>query len=137
MDDPAGFRLAVPDGWVRSEHGGQIDYSPDDGTHVLRIGVTPAAPKSPEAHFLELEQSVSGQADYTRISLAANVYQDREGALWEFTSTDPGLGPRHTADQAFIAPDGTEYAVLVASPPEDWSTVQQQFETVLSTFTVA
>ncbi|MQS12073.1 serine/threonine protein kinase [Streptomyces kaniharaensis] len=136
VDDPAGFLVAVPQGWTRAEHGGQIDYSPDGGVHLLRFGVTPGATQSSEQHFLQLEQTVGQSRDYQRITLQANVYQGRDGAVWEFTFTDQ-RGPRHAIDQAFIAPNGTEYAIYMSAPAqEDWTTTQQRFNTVLNTFTV-
>ncbi|KQV14420.1 MULTISPECIES: serine/threonine-protein kinase [unclassified Kitasatospora] len=134
VDDPAGFRVAVPQNWTRTETGGQIDYSPDGGLHLLRFGIGPGATQSSEAHFLELEQTVAQQTDYQRITLQTNVYQGSYGALWEFSWTDAKRGPRHAADQAFVATNGTEYAIYLASPEGDWTTTQQQFATVLNTF---
>ncbi|MEV4616256.1 serine/threonine-protein kinase [Kitasatospora sp. NPDC049258] len=134
VDDPAGFQVAVPQGWTRSESGGQIDYSPDGGVHLLRFAVAPGAVQSSESHLLELEQAVSGQSDYTRVTLQANVFQGNEGALWEYTWTDADGTPRHAADQAFVTPSGTEYAIYQAAPDSDWTTAQQQFATVLRTF---
>ncbi len=136
-DDPAGFRFAVPRGWTRSETNGQIDYSPDGGAHLLRFGLTPGAAQSSESHFLQLEQTVGTLPGYSRIGLQANTYQGRDGALWEFSWNDSQLGPRHAADQAFIAPNGTEYAIYIGSPAQDWTTAQQEFSTVLNTFTVS
>ncbi|WP_371496886.1 protein kinase [Kitasatospora sp. NBC_00374] len=134
VDDPAGFRVAVPQGWTRSETNGQIDYSPDGGLHLLRFGVGRGVVQSAESHFVELEQTVGRQPDYARIILQANVYQGSDGALWEYTWTDAKRGPRHAADQAFVASSGTEYAIYMASPAGDWTTAQQQFGTVLNTF---
>ncbi|GAA2153898.1 serine/threonine-protein kinase [Kitasatospora kazusensis] len=136
-DDPAGFRFAVPQGWTRSETNGQIDYSPDGGVHLLRFGLTPGAAQSSQAHFLQLEQTVGTLPGYSRIGLQADVYQGRDGALWEFSWTDSQLGPRHAADQAFIAANGTEYAIYIGSPAQDWSNGQQVFSTVLNTFTLS
>ncbi|GAA4847418.1 hypothetical protein GCM10023235_25240 [Kitasatospora terrestris] len=136
VDDPAGFRVAVPQDWTRSENNGQIDYSPDGGVHLLRFGVTPGATKSSEEHFLELEQTVSTYPDYQRILLAADVYQGRPGAAWEFTWTDAKQGTRHAVDQAFIATSGTEYAIYLSGPESDWTSTQQRLVTVLNSFTV-
>jgi hypothetical protein len=128
--------VAVPQGWTRSENNGQIDYSPDGGLHLLRFGLTPGAAQSSAAHLAQLEQTLATQPDYTRITLTPNTFQGRPGALWEFTYTDAQKGPRHAADQAFIAPNGTEYAVYVAAPTADWTAAQQEFSTVLNSLTV-
>ncbi|GAA1138480.1 serine/threonine protein kinase [Kitasatospora gansuensis] len=134
VDDPAGFRVAVPQNWTRTETGGQIDYSPDGGLHLLRFGISPGAAQSSEAHFLELEQTVGQQTGYQQITLQPNVYRGSPGALWEFSWTDTKRGPRHASDQAFVATNGTEYAIYLAAPEGDWTTARQQFTTVLNTF---
>ncbi|AUY52654.1 hypothetical protein EH183_31365 [Streptomyces sp. CB01881] len=99
--------------------------------------MTPGAAQSSLDHFVQLEQTVGQFPDYVRIVLQGNVYQGRDGAVWEFTYTDPQRGPRHAIDQAFIASNGTEYAIYMSSPAqEDWTTTQQRFDTVLNTFMV-
>ncbi|GJF28612.1 hypothetical protein KNE206_13120 [Kitasatospora sp. NE20-6] len=130
-DDPAGFRAAVPEGWTRSEAGRWVDYSPDGGVHVLRFAVAPGVVQSSEQHFLALEQDAAAEPGYTRLVLGPNVYRGRDGALWEFTSGAPEGGSWHAADQAFVTPDGTEYAVRVSVPEDDWPIARLQFETVL------
>ncbi|MFJ1702011.1 serine/threonine-protein kinase [Kitasatospora sp. NPDC088346] len=136
VDDPAGFRMAVPDGWTRSVNAGQIDYSPDGGTHLIRVGITPGAAQSAESHLLELERSVGRSADYHRILLRANTFQGNDAAQWEYTWTASDGTPWHAADQAFVTSAGTEYAVFADAPEADWAAVEEQYTTALNTFEV-
>lgn len=136
VTDPTGFTLFVPEGWTRQMDGNQIDYTPDNGKHFIRI----AADTTPDyrdayAHLLDLEKQVQKRADYKRLVLKPNTFRDSvRSALWEFTYTEKGThaGPRRAIEQMYIAPDETEYAIYMSSPAADWSTTRQQFDTVLT-----
>ncbi|MGW8352221.1 serine/threonine-protein kinase [Streptomyces wedmorensis] len=134
--DPAGFRVAVPQGWTRSVTSGQINYSPDGGTHLLRFAVNPNAPQNSLDHFLGLEQTVGNFRDYRRLVLRANTYQGYPGALWEFSWNAEQFGPRHAIDQSFVTPDGTEYLIYVGYPEGEWAAGRQVFDTALSTYSL-
>ncbi|MFD7097895.1 serine/threonine-protein kinase [Streptomyces xanthophaeus] len=136
VTDPTGFTLFVPDGWTRMVIGNQIDYTPDNGKHYIRIAAdsTPDYP-DPYAHVLDLERQVQKRTDYKRERLEQNTFRDTvRSALWEFTWTEKGVhaGPRRAIEQMYIAPDGTEYAIYMTSPVSVWSTTRQQFDVVLS-----
>lgn len=137
MDDPAGFSLLVPQGWQRLTDGDQIDYTPDNGRHLLRIAVdTTPDFKDPYTHMLALEEEVGKLPEYDRIKLRPNTFRDQtKAAIWEFTWTERQGhdGERRAIDQMHYSPDGlTEYALYMAGPAEDWSTTRVQFETVLT-----
>jgi hypothetical protein len=144
VDDPLGFSLYLPKGWTRKVVGKeveglqQVDYSGDAGRHFIRIAVD----TSPDfadvhAHQLDLEQQVSRRlVGYRTVSLEQNLYRDREGSLWEYTwdaqPKDPGFpGPRRAIDQAYIDRDGTEYAIYMSAPAQDWESTRKQFRAVL------
>ncbi|MGP3687996.1 serine/threonine-protein kinase [Streptomyces sp. IBSNAI002] len=136
VTDPEGFTLFVPDGWHREYNGTQIDYTPDNGNHFIRIAVDPTPDyETPYLHLLDLEKQVRKRAEYKRLRLEQNSFRDTtRGALWDFTWTEKGTlaGPRRAKEQMYIAPDGTEYAVYMSSPAADWDTTRQQFDIVLS-----
>ncbi|MFC8079174.1 serine/threonine-protein kinase [Streptomyces sp. NPDC057307] len=138
VDDPAGFSLLVPDGWERRMNGDQIDYTPDDGRHFIRIAVDTAPDfKDPYNHMLDMEKGVDGLPDYQRIQLGPNTFRGQtKSALWEFSYTEErsqtNAGPRRAIDQMFFTADGaTEYALYMSGPAGDWSTTRQQFEVML------
>ncbi|WP_128379278.1 serine/threonine-protein kinase [Streptomyces cavernae] len=137
VTDPEGFSLALPKGWQRQVNGTQIDYTPDNGKHFVRIAVDDAPDfDSAFGHLRDLEVQVTPRLpEYARISLEENVYRDRPGALWDFTWTavaaDPFPGPRRAIEQSYISRDGVEYLIYMSSPAEDWATTRDQFDTIL------
>ncbi|OEJ33346.1 serine/threonine-protein kinase [Streptomyces subrutilus] len=136
VTDPEGFTLFVPDGWRREANGTQIDYTPDNGNHFIRIAIDPTPDyDNPYMHLLDLEKQVRKRAEYKRLRLEQNSFRDTtRGALWDFTWTEKGTlaGPRRAKEQMYVAADGTEYAVYMSSPAGAWDTTRQQFDIVLS-----
>ncbi|MFI7359861.1 serine/threonine-protein kinase [Streptomyces avidinii] len=136
VTDPTGFTLFVPDGWTRQMDGNQIDYTPDNGKHFIRIAAD-ATPdyENPYVHLLDLEKQVQKRTDYKRQRLNQNNFRDStRAALWDFTWIEKGTqaGPRRAIEQMYVAPDDTEYAIYMSGPVADWDTTRQQFDIVLS-----
>ncbi|GGT26955.1 serine/threonine-protein kinase [Streptomyces chromofuscus] len=143
-DDPAGFSLSLPsDRWQREVFGvqgdlTQIDYTPDGGTHLVRIAVDTSPDfDDPYEHQLDLEEQLQRLAQYQRVTMEKNTYRDREGSLWEYTwtalETDPGdyAGPRRAVEEMYLSRDGVEYAIYMSGPAADWETTREQFDTLL------
>ncbi|MET9383721.1 protein kinase [Streptomyces sp. NPDC002928] len=145
VTDPLGFGLSLPKGWERevfSDDGDlqQIDYTPDDGEHFVRIAVD-AQPDfaDPYQHQRDLDQQLTRLVDYNRLQLEVNTYRDRRASLWEYTWTAQAKdtkfpGPRRAIDETYIARNGVEYAIYMSSPAEDWSTTLEQFKAVLQSW---
>lgn len=116
--------------------GDQIDYTPDNGKHFIRIAADPSPDyPNPYAHLLDLEQQVQKRLDYKKERLNQNTFRDStRAALWDFSWTEKGThaGPRRAIEQMYIAPDDTEYAIYMSGPTADWNTTRQQFDVVLS-----
>ncbi|WP_030983193.1 serine/threonine-protein kinase [Streptomyces sp. NRRL WC-3744] len=141
--DPLGFSLALPKGWKREVYGiqgdlKQIDYTPDDGKHFVRIAIDGSPDfADPLSHQQDLEQQLQRLVDYQRVTMKENIYRDRKGARWEYTWTalkkDPPYvpGPRHAVEETYFSRQGTEYALYMSSPAEDWATTSEQFTWVL------
>jgi hypothetical protein len=138
--DPAGFTVGVMDGWKRRQAGSQIFYEAPTGGSYLQIGIVKNTPMSSYENFLGLEKKhlETPETDYQRSRLAQNTYQGRPGALWEFThipEPDEGGLRRHVIDQAFVAADGTEYAILAAGRADLWDANRDVvFSTAINTF---
>ncbi len=116
----------------------QIDYTPDDGKHFVRIAIDGSPDfADPLSHQQDLEQQLQRLVDYQRVTMKENVYRDRKGARWEYTWTalkkDPPYvpGPRHAVEETYFSRQGTEYALYMSSPAEDWATTSEQFTWVL------
>ncbi|MER6071888.1 protein kinase [Streptomyces sp. NPDC001817] len=141
--DPLGFSLSLPKGWKRTVYelkGGlkQIDYSPDGGHHFVRVAIN-NSPDFADAyqHQVDLEQQLQRLVDYKRVTLKQNIYRDRSGSLWEYTwhalKKDPPhvAGPRHAIEETYYARSGTEYAIYMSTPEQDWAKTSKQFKWVL------
>ncbi|MFJ8749800.1 protein kinase [Streptomyces sp. NPDC102441] len=133
---PEGFSLAVPEGWERQTDSEQIDYSPDNGAHSVRISLDPDPDfGNSYAHMQSIENDLSVRLpDYERLVLEENVFRDRPGSRWEFTwvESKDQPGPRHGIDQMYFAEaGGPEYALYMTGPEEDQAEDQERFETML------
>ncbi|MGW0791648.1 protein kinase domain-containing protein [Streptomyces sp. NPDC002911] len=136
VDDPEGFSLAVPDGWERQVNSGQIDYTPDNGAHRIRISLDPLPDFAHSyAHMQSIEKDLAARLpDYRRLTLEENVFRDRPGSRWEFTwvESKDHPGPRHGIDQMYFAETGgPEYALYLTGPDGDRDETRQLFETML------
>ncbi|MBV1946486.1 serine/threonine-protein kinase [Streptomyces sp. BV129] len=145
-DDPLGFSLSLPKGWTRKVYGisgdlKQIDYTPDNGVHFVRIAVD-TSPDFADVrqHQEDLEEQLQRLVDYRRVRMEGNTYRDREGSLWEYTWTALArdapyvAGPRRAVEEAYISREGTEYVIYMSSPAEDWGTADRQFRWVLQSW---
>ncbi|MFC5202408.1 serine/threonine-protein kinase [Streptomyces kaempferi] len=138
VPDPEGFSLPLPDStWKRKAGNGQVDYTPDNGEHFVRIAIddSPDFP-DPYAHQLDLEQQLTKLVDYNKVSLESNTFRDRPGSLWDFTWTalpkqTPFPGPRRAIEETYLSRDGVEYAIYMSAPAADWATARQQFDVIL------
>ncbi|MFI9807713.1 serine/threonine-protein kinase [Streptomyces sp. NPDC052301] len=145
--DPLGFSLSLPKGWKRKAYKlkdtniKQVDYSPDNGLHFARVSVD-SSPDFANAfeHQKDLEQQLQGLVDYKRVTMKANLYRDRSGSVWEYTwyalEKDPPhvAGERHAIEETYYARTGTEYAIYMSTPAEDWATTSKQFKWVLQSW---
>lgn len=138
--DPAGFTIGVMDGWSRRQAGSQVFYEAPTGGEYIQVGIVRDTPMSSYDNFTGLEQKhlANTRSDYERVRLEENTYQGRPGAIWEFTHIpEPEESPlrRHVIDQAFVAADGTEYAILAAGRADAWDPVTDVvFSTAVNTF---
>ncbi|MEV7318915.1 serine/threonine-protein kinase [Streptomyces sp. NPDC093970] len=143
-DDPAGFTLYLPAGWERTvsikktDGLEQIDYSPDGGTHLVRVAVD-TSPDYTNAydHMRNLEKRLKERlVDYTTVSLKKDAYRDLPSSRWEYTWTalakDAKVpGSYRAVDVGYFTGDGVEYAIYTASPAADWASTSKQFTSVL------
>ncbi|WP_338685847.1 serine/threonine-protein kinase [Streptomyces acidiscabies] len=145
VNDPLGFGLSLPKGWNRQvfqDDGDlkQIDYTPDNGKHFLRIAMDISPDYAdPHAHQIDLEKQLQRLVDYRRVKLEENLYRDRKGSEWEYTWTALAKdtkfpGSRRAVEETYVAHDGTEYAIYMSSPVEDWAAAAKQFTSVLKSW---
>ncbi|GLF97640.1 serine/threonine-protein kinase [Streptomyces yaizuensis] len=138
VQDPVGFSLLVPRGWTRTANGSQVDYTSPNGRQLLRIGIDSAPDfENPYLHLLDLERLLKPRLPaYQRLHLDTTDYRDQpKAARWEFIWTNPATksapGPRRAVDQMYFDDAGTEYAIYLEGPAEEWERTQERFGTVL------
>jgi hypothetical protein len=135
--DDMGFSLGVTKGWTRRPLSAtHVDYVPPTGLEVLRIGNVAAAPQASFINFLETEEQLqANDPSYQRVRLEHITFQGQPGALWEFKWTDSQTGEvMHAKDQAYIAPDGTEYSIYFEARDRLWT--EQVFTTAVNSWKV-
>ncbi|GAA2979470.1 hypothetical protein JCM13580A_25390 [Streptomyces drozdowiczii] len=134
VEDPSGFSVLLPEGWERKVSENNIDYTPDDGVHYLRVSVDPAPDfNNSYDHMTGLEATLSTRLpDYHRLELNTNLYRDYPGSIWEFTWTEKDGEARHAIDQMYFEKEGgPEYALYMTGPADDWDDTRDRFNAIL------
>jgi hypothetical protein len=126
-----GFQLAAPAKW------GKVDESPTSVVFCAPggpplLGVRAWAPANLDpAVALTREEQLAKLPGYRRISLDA--LPDRQGAVLEYTFTDPKMGRLHGLDRAFVTPTGA-YLLQWRTPADEWTTHLPKLGTVTANF---
>ncbi|MEY9993705.1 hypothetical protein ABIE67_005737 [Streptomyces sp. V4I8] len=118
--DPVGYTLHIPEGWVRSQKQGEkapvVYYdAPDDGRSLQIFALAEDTP----AESLDLAENDPGYGYANQPGYRA---LDRASAAgWSeltYRYDDENTGPRQVVDHRFEATDGTLYAIRAAGPAE-------------------
>ncbi|MFF9159390.1 serine/threonine-protein kinase [Streptomyces longwoodensis] len=138
-DDPAGFALAVPDGFTRSPQGERVFYLSPDGAFRLGVKVTAPGPGGPHA---VMERAAAEGSDtnpgYRDGVVTDTTHGGRPAALWEFTwnGFSAAEGPRHTYDLCW-EDGGRLYDVWVSAPVGKVREAREYFDVAVDTFTAS
>ncbi|KNB51557.1 serine/threonine-protein kinase [Streptomyces caatingaensis] len=136
VQDPAGFAMAVPEGFTRSFEPPRVFYySPG---REFRIGVLIQDPK--DGGPLGVMRESAAQAPdrypgYRDGRVARTTRKGNEAASWEFTwnGFEDSAGPRHTLDLAWNEGEKM-YDVWVSAPDAKSAEGKRHFDTALDTF---
>ncbi|MCF6522280.1 hypothetical protein [Streptomyces sp. JJ36] len=125
--DDEGFRIAVPQGWTRSEVESAygmpvVNYRDADGSH--RLQVFEVAEASPAASFeLFLSEEEFQPKGFRKLALEELDQGDFAGSRLEYLADslrgEPDLGTWHVYDLRFVAADGRVYALAAYGPDAD------------------
>ena len=135
-DDPAGFSLAVPDGFTRVPQGERVFYMSPDRT--FRLGIRVAAPE-PDGPLGVMRRAAAGGPDtnpgYHDGKVTGTTHAGNPAALWEFTwnGFTAAEGSRHTYDLCWEA-DGRMYDVWVSAPVGKVREAREYFDVAVDTF---
>jgi hypothetical protein len=136
--DPAGFSLAVPDGFTRSPQGERVFYLSPGQTFRLGVKVAAPQPGGPEA---VMNRSAAGgpstNPGYHDGRVTRTTHAGHPAALWEFTwdGFSAAEGPRHTYDLCWEE-GGRMYDVWVSAPVGKVREGREYFDVAVDTFSV-
>ncbi|MFR0357742.1 serine/threonine-protein kinase [Streptomyces sediminimaris] len=135
-DDPAGFSLAVPEGFTRRPEGERVFYmSPEE---TFRLGIKTADP-DPGGPLAVMRRSAAGGPDtnpgYHDGRVTSSTHHGHPAALWEFTwnGFSAAEGPRHTYDLCWEE-GGRMYDVWVSAPVGRVREAKEYFDVAIDTF---
>ncbi|MFC8433890.1 protein kinase [Streptomyces sp. NPDC057253] len=137
-EDPAGFALAVPDGFTREPQGERVFYLSPGETFRLGVKVTDPQPGGPlgvmrRAHA----KGPDSNPGYRAGRVTSLTHRGHPAALWEFTwdGFSAAEGARHTYDLCWEQ-DGRLYDVWVSAPVGKVREAKEHFDVAVDTFTV-
>ncbi|MGX4690324.1 serine/threonine-protein kinase [Streptomyces sp. JNUCC 63] len=134
--DPAGFTVAVPDGFTRKPQGERIFYvSPGES---FRLGIKIAAPDAGGPLAVMRRADAAGpdtNPGYHDGRVTGTTHNGHPAALWEFTwnGFSAAEGPRHTYDLCWEQ-DGQMYDVWMSAPVDRTRESKEHFDVAVDTF---
>ncbi|POX55479.1 serine/threonine protein kinase [Streptomyces sp. Ru71] len=136
-DDPAGFRLAVPDGFVRRPQGERVFYLSPDESFRLGVKVSDPEPGGPLGVMRrQADKGPDTNPGYRAGTVTETTHDGRPAALWEFTwnGFTAAEGARHSYDVCWEE-DGRLYDVWVSAPVGKVREAREYFDVAVDTFT--
>lgn len=134
--DPAGFAVAVPDGFLRSTDGQRVFYVSADQALRIGIRVRMPVPGGPLSVMRQSDRSGPGtNPGYRDAEVVATTHNALPAAVWEFTwdGFSRAEGARHTIDVCWEE-DGRLYDVWVSAPVGRLPEARSHFDAVLDSF---
>lgn len=138
-DDPAGFALAVPDGFTRVPQGERVFYlSPGE---TFRLGIKVSAPQQGGPLAVMRRAAAEGPDNnpgYRDGRVTETTRDGRPAALWEFVwnGFSAAEGPRHTYDLCWEE-GGRMYDVWVSAPVGRAREAREYFDVAVDTLVPA
>ncbi|MFJ8280935.1 protein kinase [Streptomyces griseoviridis] len=136
-DDPAGFSLAVPEGFTREPQDEGVLYRPSGETFRIGVKVTPSRRGGPlDAQRRAADAGPATHPGYRDGRVTATVRHGSPAALREFTwdGSRAAGGARHTWDLCWEE-GGRLYEVWVSAPVGRVREAKEYFDVAVDTFT--
>lgn len=137
IDDPAGFRLAVPNGFTRSHEPPRVYYYSPGREFRLGVHIQATSPEGPvEAMYRADAKGPVEYPGYRQNSVTELTHRGDPAALWEFTWD--GLasdgGPRRTYDLSW-GDNSTMYDLWISAPVDRSEEAKRHLDTATGSFT--
>ncbi|MFK8848650.1 hypothetical protein [Streptomyces sp. Ac-502] len=135
--DSAGFSIAVPRNWQRTQRSDGVFYTAPDERYLLQIFEVTEPDITPHEALTATSQSLADKPGYVEMSLGpakdVGVSSGTVELVYAYDSEKLGVRARVT-DRAFTVPDGRQFAVLVLGPDADWPAQSRIQQTALKFF---
>ncbi|MEV5552632.1 protein kinase [Nonomuraea wenchangensis] len=131
---PAGFKVAVPEGWKLTASGGVATFTgPKDSG--LRVVVEDATPEA-DGGLAELShrESEGGRESYIQVQLQGVNYRGWKAADWEYTYTTAAGVPMHALTRYVTVDDSTAFTITFDVPELKWDEQADMRKVFLNTF---
>jgi serine/threonine protein kinase len=131
----SGFQMAAPAKWGKIEETRtSVVFCAPGGPPA--VGVRAWAPSNVDLSVaLRREEELAKLPGYKRVDLT--VLSGQQGAVWEYTFTDPKFGRLHGLERAFLTPNGTAYLLQWRTPINKWAVNLANLGVVTSSFRAA
>ncbi|WP_051836795.1 hypothetical protein [Streptomyces sp. NRRL F-2580] len=133
--DPAGFTVAVPAGWVREELKEGVFYRSPDRTALIQVFRV----SEPELSPLDAVKQASGYLrsatrGYEEVRVGPVPGGSGAAELVYQYDSDESNGLRRGVERVLFASDGGKWAVLTAGPAGEWQVTQDHHAAALAAF---
>ncbi|MFJ9900958.1 hypothetical protein ACIQPR_47370 [Streptomyces sp. NPDC091280] len=140
VHDTAGFTIAVPDGWQRDQRTNGVFYTIDGDRDLLQIyqiadpAGTPYEALQSTSNNRSAEEPGYEQLSLQEVTASADA-PGQDAAELVYAYDNKTLNQRRqVVDYAFTAPNGTQYAVLVAGSADEWPLQKSRLSVALTRF---
>lgn len=136
QEDTAGFTIAVPEGWERQKKDNGVFYNSPDGLSLVQIYTDTEGALTPYESLSQTSQTLrSTNKNYRELNLRdVPDGPGEQAAQLVYVYDRPDGTRRKVVDRAFVAENGTQYAVLVAGPEEGWPRQVETLQVALAHF---
>ncbi|MFD9796442.1 hypothetical protein ACFWXK_36420 [Streptomyces sp. NPDC059070] len=136
VDDPLGWRVAVPQTWTRTEERSSALYRSPDQRYLLQMFRLTEPGITPYDALRITSGNLASQRGYQEVSLRrlpGTTGTDAAELVYAYDRDAPAERIQGVA-RSFVAGNGAPYTVLVYGPVTDWPRQQAVLNTVLDTF---
>lgn len=132
--DQTGFRLAVPDGWTKTQSGPNVCFTDPHGGRFLAVGQWTQPDQDMVGYVTRKEKQIAATLPgYQRVEIKPTDYFDA-AAEWEFTYTDRAGDRMRARTVALVAPGHRGYAILWCTYDSIWQNNLTDYSLVLGGF---
>ncbi|MEU3306171.1 serine/threonine-protein kinase [Nocardiopsis sp. NPDC055551] len=136
--DPEGFSMLVPDGWVRRVEGDSVFYDSHTDNSYLQVDRTAHPTDDQYQHVLDQEDVSGGDERFpgyerVRVEDVTGTTDFHSAADWEFIWSQNGV-PRHLMARNITVTSGDYYTVLFAAEENRWTQQGDLRENAITSF---